>query len=61
MCTRLKKHSKYVSIQECLLPEDTQSIAMMKILCLYEQIKHALFAQIRPELLRRDLEFEQLK
>ena len=27
----------------------------------HEQIKHALFAQIRPALLDRDREFEQLK
>ena len=29
--------------------------------CLLEQIKHALFAQILPELLHADREFEQLK
>ena len=28
---------------------------------LHEQIKYTLFAQIRPELLNRDREFEQLK
>ena len=28
---------------------------------LHEQIKHALFEQIRPELLHTDREFEQLK
>ena len=28
---------------------------------LHEQIKHALFAQIRPELLHTDREFEQFK
>ena len=28
---------------------------------LHEQIKHALFAQIRPELLHTDREFEELK
>ena len=28
---------------------------------LHEQIKHTLFAQIRPELLHTDREFEQLK
>ena len=49
---------------------ETDGLTVQELLCLFfsglrprfhEQIKHTLFAQIRPELLHTDREFEQLK